>query len=59
MKSSTKDNLESKILQVKGAVKEVVGKAIGNRNLEIDGKVENIDGKIQEKIGQVEKVVEK
>ncbi|RPH43264.1 MAG: CsbD family protein [Desulfobulbaceae bacterium] len=59
MKSSNKDNIEGKILQVKGAVKEVVGKAIGNRNMEIDGKVESIDGKIQQKLSQVEKVIEK
>ena len=59
MKSSTRDNLEGKISQVKGAVKEAVGKAIGDRSMEIEGKVEGIDGKIQEKIGQIEKVVEK
>jgi len=45
--------------QVKGKVKETVGKVVGNRDLEAEGKVENVDGKIQEKIGQVEKVVGK
>lgn len=45
--------------QMKGRVKEVVGKAVKNRDLEIEGKVENLDGKIQEKIGRIEEVVEK
>ncbi len=45
--------------QMKGMVKEVVGKAVKNRDLEIEGKIENLDGKIQEKIGRIEEVVEK
>ena len=59
MKSSTKDNAEGKMHQVKGKVKETVGKVVGNDDLEAEGKVEKLDGKIQEKIGQVEKVVGK
>ena len=57
MKPSTKDNAEGKMHQVKGKVKETVGKVVGNDDLEAEGKVEKLDGKIQEKIGQVEKVV--
>ena len=59
MKSSTKDNAEGKMHQVKGKVKETVGKVVGNDDLEAEGKVENLHGKVQEKIGQVEKVVGK
>jgi uncharacterized protein YjbJ (UPF0337 family) len=59
MKPSTKDNAEGKMHQVKGKVKETVGKVVGNDDLEAEGKVEKLDGKIQEKIGQVEKVVGK
>ncbi len=59
MKSSTKDNAEGKIHQVKGKVKETVGKIVGNPDLEIEGQVENAKGKIQEKIGEIEKVIEK
>ncbi len=59
MKPSTKDNAEGKMHQVKGAIKEVAGKIVNNRNLEAEGKVEKLDGKVQEKIGQIEKVVEK
>jgi len=59
MKSSTKDNAEGKMHQVKGKVKETVGKVVGNDNLEAEGKDEKLDGKIQEKIGQVKKVMGK
>jgi uncharacterized protein YjbJ (UPF0337 family) len=59
MKPSTKDNAEGKIHQIKGKIKEAVGNAVGNRDLESEGRIENIDGKVQEKIGQVEKVVGK
>lgn len=57
MKSSTKDNMEGKMHQVKGKIKETVGKAVGNPDLEAEGKVENLAGKIQEKVGDVKKVV--
>jgi uncharacterized protein YjbJ (UPF0337 family) len=59
MKSSTKDNAEGKGHQVKGKIKETVGKAIGNRDLEIEGMVENLEGKVQEKVGQIKKAVGK
>jgi len=59
MKSSTKDNVEGKMHQAKGAIKEVAGKMVNNRDLEVEGKVEKIDGKVQEKIGQFEKIVDK
>lgn len=59
MKSSTQDNVEGKTHQVKGKIKETVGKAVGNPDLEAEGKVENVEGKIQEKVGDVKKVVGK
>ncbi|MCX5880525.1 MAG: CsbD family protein [Deltaproteobacteria bacterium] len=59
MKSSTKDNAEGKMHQVKGKVKETVGKVVGNQDLEAEGTVEKLHGKVQEKLGQVEKVVGK
>ena len=59
MKPSTKNDAEGKMHQAKGKIKETVGKAVGNRDLEAEGKVENLDGKIQEKLSQVEKVLGK
>jgi uncharacterized protein YjbJ (UPF0337 family) len=55
MKSSTKDNVEGKMHQVKGKIKETVGNVVGNDDLEAEGKVEKLHGKVQEKLGQVEK----
>ena len=59
MKSSTKDNAEGKMYQVKGKSKQILGKIVKNRHLEAEGKAENLDGKVQEKIGEIKKVVGK
>jgi uncharacterized protein YjbJ (UPF0337 family) len=44
---------------VKGKLKQVAGKTVGNRDLEAEGKAENVDGKVQEKIGEIKDVVGK
>ena len=59
MKSSTQDKAEGKWHKVKGKIKEVAGKAVGNRDLEAEGKAENVDGKVQEKIAKIKAVVGK
>jgi uncharacterized protein YjbJ (UPF0337 family) len=59
MNPSTNDQTEGKLHEVRGKVKEVVGKAIGNPNLEVEGTAENLAGKVQQKLGQIEKVFEK
>jgi uncharacterized protein YjbJ (UPF0337 family) len=59
MKSSTRDEAEGKLHQVKGKIKEVAGKVSMNRDLEAEGKDELLAGKTQEKIGQIEKVLGK
>jgi uncharacterized protein YjbJ (UPF0337 family) len=59
MKDSTKDKIEGGAHQVKGAVKEKVGRAIKNPDLEVEGADEKLGGKIQKKVGDVEKVFEK
>ena len=59
MKESTKDELKGKAHEVKGAVKERAGQVTNNSELEAEGHHERVAGKIQEKIGQVEKVLEK
>jgi uncharacterized protein YjbJ (UPF0337 family) len=56
MKSSTQDNAEGKMHRVKGKIKEMVGKAIKNPDLEAEGKEERRTSKIQEKIGKIKKV---
>ena len=59
MTSNTKNSAEGRIHQVRGKIKETIGKIVNNQELEIEGKVENAEGKIQEKIGDIEKVVKK
>jgi len=59
MKSSTQDNAEGKWHKVKGKIKQVAGKAVGDRDLEAEGKAENVDGKVQEKIAEIKAVVGK
>ena len=59
MKPSTKDEIAGKLHEVKGDIKEKVGRVTNDPDLEAEGTGEKIAGKIQKKIGQVEKVVEK
>jgi len=59
MKSSKKDKVEGTVLRTKGKIKEIVGKAVGDKDLEAEGKVENLKGKVQKKIGEIKEVVEK
>ena len=46
-----KDRIAGSAKQVKGAVKEVVGKAVGDTKLESEGKADKIEGKVQNAIG--------
>jgi uncharacterized protein YjbJ (UPF0337 family) len=45
--------------EAKGKIKEVVGNAVGNSDLEADGKKEHLAGKVQKKIGELKKIVGK
>jgi uncharacterized protein YjbJ (UPF0337 family) len=46
-----KDRIVGSSKQIKGAVKEVVGKTIGDAKLESGGKTDKIEGKVQNAIG--------
>ena len=59
MKESTKDQLEGKLHEAKGKVKEKTGQMTNDPNLEAEGTDEKIGGKIQNKVGQIKKVFEK
>jgi uncharacterized protein YjbJ (UPF0337 family) len=58
-KSSTDDQLNGAIHQVKGAAKEAAGRVANNPDLEAEGTAEKLGGKVQKKIGQIERVFEK
>ena len=59
MKSSTREQAEGVLHEVKGAVKEFAGKLSDNPKLRAEGAVEKAAGKIQEKYGQIKKVLGK
>jgi len=46
-----KDRVVGSAKQIKGAVKEVVGKAVGDTKLKSEGKADKIEGKVQNAIG--------
>ena len=59
MKDSTKDKVEGAVHDAKGAIKEKIGRATNNPNLEAEGQDEKVGGKIQKKVGDIKKVFEK
>ena len=46
-----KDRIAGSAKELKGAVKQVAGKAVGDAKLEADGKSDRIEGKVQNAIG--------
>lgn len=59
MKSSTRDRAEGTFHGLKGKAKEIAGKLSDNPKLQAEGTGEKIAGKVQEKLGQVKKVLGK
>ena len=56
MTSSTQDQVEGNLHEVKGKVKEKVGQVTNNPNLVAEGQDENLTGVVQKKVGQIKKV---
>ena len=54
MKPSTKDKTIGKLHELKGKIKEEVGKVTNNPDLEISGDAEKKAGKVQQWIGRAE-----
>ncbi len=46
-----KDRIAGTAKQIKGSIKETVGKAVGDAKLESEGKADKIEGKVQNAIG--------
>ncbi|RYF82493.1 MAG: CsbD family protein [Comamonadaceae bacterium] len=46
-----KDQVEGRVDEAKGKVKEVAGKVVGNRQLEAEGKADQLGGKVQKNYG--------
>jgi uncharacterized protein YjbJ (UPF0337 family) len=58
MKPTTQDQIEGKLHELKGKVKQTAGRITNNPNLEAEGQAEKLGGKIQNKVGQLEKVLD-
>jgi uncharacterized protein YjbJ (UPF0337 family) len=52
-----KDRIAGAAKQAKGAVKEAVGKAIGDNKLVAEGKSDKVEGKIQNAVGGLKDTV--
>jgi len=48
-----KDRVVGSAKQIKGTVKQVVGKAVGDTKLETEGKADQIEGQVQNAVGGV------
>jgi uncharacterized protein YjbJ (UPF0337 family) len=57
MNDSTTNKIEGALHELKGRVKEAVGHATANPDLEAEGTGEKLAGKVQKKIGEIETVV--
>jgi uncharacterized protein YjbJ (UPF0337 family) len=56
MKPSTKDKIIGETDEIKGKVKEGLGKLTGNRDLEEEGKDDQVKGSVRKKVGEIKKV---
>ncbi len=59
MESSTKDQIQGDLHELRGKLKEKTGQVTNNRNLADEGQKEKVAGKVQKKVGQIEEVLEK
>ncbi len=46
-----KDRIAGAAKEIKGSIKETVGKAVGDTKLQSDGKADKIEGKVQNAVG--------
>jgi uncharacterized protein YjbJ (UPF0337 family) len=53
MPGMDKNRIVGAAKQVKGSVKEVVGKAVGDAKLQSDGQADRVEGKVQNVIGSL------
>jgi len=54
-----KDQTKGHLDEAKGKIKEVTGKIVGNDDLELKGKVQNIGGKAQAAYGDLKSDIKK
>ena len=59
MKSSMKDKIQGGLHEVKGSIKEQVGKLANDRTLKVEGKAEKAAGQVQQRLGKAKDDVTK
>jgi uncharacterized protein YjbJ (UPF0337 family) len=52
-KGMNKNQVEGRLKEAQGTVKEVAGKVVGNKNLEYRGKIDKAVGKVQAGLGDI------
>jgi uncharacterized protein YjbJ (UPF0337 family) len=52
-----KDRVEGSAKNIKGSIKEGVGKVIGDSKLEAEGKMDKAEGKVQNTIGGIKDTI--
>jgi len=52
-----KDRIIGSSKQIKGSIKEAVGKATGDAKLQSDGEADKIEGKVQNAIGGIKDAI--
>ena len=57
MAQSTNDQIKGKFHEVEGGAKETVGQVTNSPNLHAEGQNEKLAGRVQEKVGEIEKVL--
>jgi uncharacterized protein YjbJ (UPF0337 family) len=50
-KTMDKDRIAGSAKQIKGSIKEAIGKAVGDAKLQVDGKADRAEGKVQNLVG--------
>jgi uncharacterized protein YjbJ (UPF0337 family) len=59
MKTSSEDKMKGSFHELKGTIKEKVGKVMNDGKLSVEGKIEKNTGKVQQQIGRAKDTVAK
>jgi uncharacterized protein YjbJ (UPF0337 family) len=54
-----KDRIVGAAKEIKGSVKETIGKAVGDAKLQSNGKADKVDGKVQNAVGGLKDALKK
>lgn len=52
-----KDRIKGAAQTIKGTIKKTIGKLVGNKKLETDGKIDEASGRVRKAVGEAKDVV--